>query len=66
MHCDCGHEHHHHFSKEDYDKAVKRFIDGLGKDLDLDAEYEKIKNKDISKANPFLIKHLPLRIPVMF
>ena len=46
MACDCGHEHHHHFSKEDYDKAVKRFIDGLGKDIDLDAEYEKIMNKE--------------------
>lgn len=44
--CDCGHEHHHHFSKENFDKAVKKFMDGLGEEIDLDAEYEKIKNKE--------------------
>lgn len=46
MACGCGHEHHHHFSKEDFDKAVNKFMDGLGAEIDLDAEYEKIKNKE--------------------
>lgn len=45
MACGCGHK-HHHFSKEDFEKAVKKFIDGLGENIDLDAEYEKIKNKE--------------------
>lgn len=44
MHCDCGHE--HHFSKVDFEKAVKKFMDGLGDEIDLDVEYEKIKNKE--------------------
>lgn len=46
MACGCGHEHHHHFSKENFDKAVKKFVGGLGEEIDLDAEYEKIKNKE--------------------
>lgn len=44
MHCDCGHE--HHFSKEDFEKAVKKFMDGIGDEIDLEVEYEKIKNKE--------------------
>ena len=46
MACNCGHEHHHHFSQEQLDKAVKMFYEGLGKEIDLDVEYEKIKNKE--------------------
>lgn len=43
--CSCGHE--HHFSKREFDEAVKHFMKGIG-DIDLDAEYEKIKNKNSS------------------
>ena len=50
MACGCGHEHHHHFSKEDFEKAVNKFMDGLGEKIDLDTEYEKIKNK-VSKLS---------------
>lgn len=45
MSCNCGHNHHHHFNQEAFEKAVKKFMDGLGDQIDLDAEYEKIKNK---------------------
>lgn len=47
MSCNCGHE-HHHFSQEELDKAIRKFMDGLGKEIDLDEEYEKIKNKESS------------------
>ena len=46
MACGCGHEHHHHFSKEDFAKAVNKFMDGLGAEIDLEEEYTKIKNKE--------------------
>ena len=51
MACGCGHE-HHHFNKKDFEKAVKNFMDGLGAEIDLDEEYEKIKNKksDLSRS----------------
>lgn len=45
MACGCGHE-HHHFSQEELDKAIRNFMYGFGKEIDLDAEYEKIKNKE--------------------
>lgn len=43
MACNCGHD--HHISKEDFDKAVQKFLSSLNSEIDLDAEYEKIQNK---------------------
>lgn len=45
MSCNCGHE-HHHVSREEFDKAVKTFLSSLNEEIDLDKEYEKIKNKE--------------------
>ena len=45
MSCNCGHE-HHHVSKEEFDKSVARFVNDIGVEIDLDAEYEKIMKKE--------------------
>ena len=36
---------HNHISKKEFDEAVKKFLNGLDEEIDLDVEYEKIKYK---------------------
>lgn len=36
---------HQHISKNEFDEAVKKFLNGLDEKIDLDVEYEKIKYK---------------------
>lgn len=45
MECNCGHD-HGKITQADFNKAVKRFMSGLGENLDIDEEYVKIQNKE--------------------
>ena len=44
MACGCGHE-HGKVSKEEFDKAVAKFMSTLPANIDIDKEYEKIQNR---------------------
>ena len=42
--CSCGHN-HDHIDREQFDEAVKKFMNSISYSIDLDEEYQKIQNK---------------------